>query len=309
MITIVLASAMVAQAGQPPAAQAPPPDTDVFVSRLTTSGGRLTVGKPENISNSPGYDNQPSFSPDGRSVFFTSARGEVSPVTRAAQMDIYRYDVSSKSVRPVTRTSESEYSPTVTPDGRHLSVIRVEADGTQRLWKFTTEGKEPSLVLADIKPVGYHAWLDAHTLALFVLGQPATLQIADTGTGTAQVVARDIGRSLQRIPGGGVSFVQRGGEGKQRPLTISEVSIVRGKPVTRPITTAAPDATDEFVVWTPDGALLMAAGGKLYARDRGATAWTVIADLDALGLKGVSRLAISPDGELLSLVAQSPAMK
>ncbi len=305
----MLLSAMVAQARQPPAPQAPPPDTDVFLSRLTMADGRLTVSKPENISNSPGYDNQPAFSADGRSIFFTSARGEVSPVTRGAQMDIYRYDMSSKNVRPVTRTSESEYSATVTPDGRHLSVIRVEADGTQRLWKFTTEGKEPSLVLADIKPVGYHAWLDARTLALFVLGQPATLQVADTGTGIAQVVARDIGRSLQRVPGGGVSYVQRGHEGNQRTLTISEVSVVRGEPVTRPLTAAAPGATDEFVVWTPDGTLLMAAAGKLYALERGAKAWTVIADLDALGLKGVSRLAISPDGELLALVAQNPAMK
>jgi hypothetical protein len=65
----------------------------------------------------------------------------------------------------------------------------------------------------NVKPVGYHAWADDHTLALFVLGQPATLQIADTRTGTARVIARDIGRSIQRIPGStpvsSISFVQR----------------------------------------------------------------------------------------------------
>ena len=41
-------------------------------------------------------------------------------------------------------------------------------------------------MLADVKPVGYHAWADDHTLALFVLGQPATLQLADTRTGKAE---------------------------------------------------------------------------------------------------------------------------
>ena len=45
------------------------------------------------------------------------------------------------STTRVTNTPESEYSPTVTPDGAHISVIRVEADGTQRLWRFTIDGR------------------------------------------------------------------------------------------------------------------------------------------------------------------------
>src|SRR5258707_11489719 len=130
---------------------APPPDTEIYLAPLSMSGGRLTVGPPVNITSSPGYDNQPSFAPDGRSVLFTSLRG-------GAQTDIYRYDIAAGRVARVTNTPESEYSPTVTPDGAHISVIRVEADGTQRLWRFTMDGTEPELVLADVKPVGYHAW-------------------------------------------------------------------------------------------------------------------------------------------------------
>ena len=65
-------------------------------------------------------------------------------------------------------------------------------------------------MLADIKPVGYHTWIDSDQLALFVLGPPATLQLARVSTGKADTLARDIGRSLQRIPGGRlVSFVMR----------------------------------------------------------------------------------------------------
>src|SRR6185295_11787244 len=105
-------------------------------------------------------------------------------------------------------------SPTVTPDGRHLSVDPVSSDGTQRLWQFTLEGTQPALVLERVKPVGYHAWADDHTLALFVLGEPATLQLADTRTGDAEVLARGIGRSLQRIPGRAtISVVERDGAG------------------------------------------------------------------------------------------------
>src|SRR5207247_2230099 len=72
--------------------------------------------------------------------------------------------------------------------------------------------RRPRLVRDSINPVGYHAWADGHTLVLFVLGSPSTLQIADASSRGArgEVVARDIGRSLQRIPGRpSVSFVQR----------------------------------------------------------------------------------------------------
>ena len=304
-ILIVWTLALAVQAPATPAqATAPPPDTEVFLAPLSIQGARIEVGPPMNISNSPGYDNQPSFSPDGSSIYFTSARGPTPPAATAPQMDIYRYVIASKRTEAVTRTPESEYSATVTPGGDRISVIRVEADGTQRLWSFGIDGAGPKLLLADVKPVGYHAWLDANTLVLFVLGQPATLQVADVRTGAAQVAARDIGRSLQQIPGGGVSFVQRADDAGRRTMTISEVSVEAGKPLTRAITAVAPGATDEYVVWTPSGALLMAAGGKLYAWRRAGT-WTPVADLTALGLTAVTRLAISPKGDWLALVAQS----
>lgn len=273
-----------------------PPDTEVFLAKLSIEGSRIAVSAAENISNSPGYDNQPSFTRDGASVFFTSARG-------GPQMDIYRYDIPSKSVTSVTKTAESEYSATLTPDGRHISVIRVEPDKTQRLWKFPLDGGEPSLVFADVKPVGYHAWLDANTVAMFVLGDPATLQVGDVRTGKAQIVAKDIGRSLMPVPGGGVSFVQRAGEPEQRTMTISLLSVKKGAHVITPLTNVAPGATEEFVAWTPDGTLLMAAAGQLHAWRRGDAQWRSVADLAALGLKNVSRLAVSPAGDRLALVA------
>ena len=66
------------------------------------------------------------------------------------------------------------------------------------------------MILADINPVGYHAWVDADRLALFVLGQPNSLQLASVKTGKGEVAANGIGRSLHRIPGTRlVSFVHQ----------------------------------------------------------------------------------------------------
>jgi hypothetical protein len=289
------------------AGQGAPPDTEVFLAPLSTRGGVIEIGKPVNVSNNPGYDNQPSFTPDGRALLFTSVRGGRKPDpsnSAATGSDIYRYGIAKQVLGQLTDTPEAEYSPTVTPDGRHVSVIRVEADGTQRLWRFTIEGRSPELVLADIKPVGYHAWVDGNTLALFVLGQPATLQVADTRTGKAELVAKGIGRSIQRMPGGGVSFVLRepAGEGTPPVLTISELTTATRE--TKPLVRVPSGPADADTVWTPDGTLLVSHQGRILSWKRGEPDLKPIADLEALGLTSVTRLAISPDGAHIAIVAQ-----
>lgn len=60
----------------------------------------------------------------------------------------------------------------------------------------------------------------------------------------------------------------------------------------------------EFFVWTPDGVVLTAVGTKLYQwNSRGGGAWDEVADLAAAGLTNVTRLAVSPKGDRLALVA------
>ncbi len=270
-----------------------PPATDIYLADLHIAQGRTSVGVPVNVTARPGYDNQPSFLPDGRAFLYTSIRAD-------SQADIYRYDIAAKTSTRLTATRESEYSPTPLPDGSGFSVVRVEADSTQRLWAFGLDGSRPRLVLDSIKPVGYHAWADGHTLVLYVLGSPSTLQIADASSPRARgaVVARDIGRSLQRIPGrASVSFLQR--DSAAGP-SLAELD-TRTRRVTKLVT--SPQGA-EFFVWTPDGIALTASGTKLYQWDprRGPT-WEEVADFAAAGLTNVTRLAVSPTGDRLAIVA------
>src|SRR5216117_3155150 len=185
-------------------AAAQPPATDIYVASLHVADGRVQVGTPVNVTARPGYDNQPFFLPDGRAFLYTSIRED-------GQADIYRYDLERATSIRLTTTHESEYSPTPLPDGTGFSVVRVEADSTQRLWAFDLAGSRPRVVLDSIKPVGYHAWADDHTLVLYVLGTPPTLQIADTRAPSTRgaVVAQNIGRPLQRVPGSSaIAFLQ-----------------------------------------------------------------------------------------------------
>ena len=178
-ILIALGSANAQQAAARASPRPAPPPPDVYLASLKIDADKVVVGAPLNITARAGYDNQPAFTTDGSSVFFTSVRED-------GQADIYRYEIATKRTARVTTTApESEYSATQIDGGRAISVIRVERDSTQRLWRIPLDGSASSVILDRVKPVGYHAWADDRTLALFVLGSPNTLQLADTRTGKA----------------------------------------------------------------------------------------------------------------------------
>jgi WD40 repeat protein len=272
------------------AAAQQPPGTDVYLLDLSVRGGRMQLGKALNITDRDGYDNQPSFTADGRSVLYTSIRED-------GQADIYRYDIARRQTVRVTRTAESEYSPTLTPDRRGISVVRVEPDSTQRLWRFGLDGGEGELLLPDVRPVGYHAWADGNTVALFVLGSPATLQFADLRTGQSTVVAENIGRSLHRVPGrAAISFLRKTAEG-ERWIEEIDVASRTVRPLVRPL-----DPGEDYA-WTPDGKLLMGQGSKLFLWDRSTGGeWREIADLEGAGIREITRIAVSPKGDRIALV-------
>ena len=268
--------------------------TDIFVGRLALSGGRLAVSELKNATDRNGYDNQPSFDPTGAFVLYTSGRTD-------GQTEIFRYDIAAGSSENVTKTPESEYSPTPMPGGMAFSVIRVEADSAQRLWSFDMDGRNPKLLLEDVMPVGYHAWGNERLLALFVLGAPPTLQLADANTGRASVVEQNIGRSLHRIPGQlAISFVHK--------ISDDEWWIKRLDLRTQQITPLVRTLSGrEDYAWTPDGFVLMGLGSILYQWNRGAAGWTAMGDLSGQGIEGISRLAVSPAGDRIAIVGERGA--
>ena len=264
------------------------PGTDIYVAPLTRQGGALTVGTPVNLTARAGYDNQPFFTPDGKSFYYTSGRG--------SQTDIYRYDFASKSSVAVTTTPESEYSPTLMPGGKQLSVIRVELDSTQRLWAIPLGNGRSKPVLDTIKPVGYHVWLNADTVFVFVLGNPATLRRA-IPRGTADIMARDIGRTLLLVPGQHrVSYVQRD----------SSTGWIRSlDPVSGNSEAIAPlPKGTEFYAWTPQGDLLSTNANALVRFDMKTKQWENLAEFSLPGLKKITRLAVSPRGDRIALVGE-----
>lgn len=284
-----LAFLLVAPAWHAARAQARP-STDVWVVSMHQMGSMIHFGEPVNATKRTGYDNQPSFMPDGNAVLYTV-------IDDGGQADAWQFALPAGKPARMTDTKESEYSPTVMPDGRQFSVIRVEADSAQRLWRFPLDQSgPPALVLEGAKPVGYHAWAGDHTLVLFVLGSPATLQLADDRTGTAEIVARDIGRALVRVPGrDAVTFMQQVPDSAP---WIAELD-VRTKTTRRLV---QPPRGADYHAWTPDGALIVASGSNLFRHIDGR--WDQVADFTRWGVRGISRLAVSPKGDWLAFVAE-----
>src|SRR4028119_2331647 len=129
LLSLVASLCAHAQTTQPTTQPTPAATEDIFVVGMNVARGKLEFGQPANITARTGYDNQPSFLPDGQSLLYTSQR-------EGEQTDIYRYDFKTGQSTRLTSTAEGEYSPTVMPGGKFFSVIRGEADTTHSPWKF-----------------------------------------------------------------------------------------------------------------------------------------------------------------------------
>jgi hypothetical protein len=297
---LLLALPMSLAQGQTPGAAAPTgaPDTDIFLSRVTRRDGAVLVQPPLNLTRRPGYDNQPSFDARGRVLYYTrrAPNALLRDSVRDVQTDIWRYALDGSDHTPAITTAESEYSAQITPDGAALTVIRVERDSAQHLWRMplSAAGRAERLV-GTVKPVGYYAWVGSQVV-MFVLGAPATLQLMDTVGGRLDTIARDIGRGVKRVPGTNrVTFVQKAGA----QWFIDELDVTT-RAVTRLVATL-PNV--EEYAWLDSTTMIAGSGTTLRTWSRGQPAWALAADLSYAPLTGISRVTIDPTGTWLAFVA------
>lgn len=291
----ILAGISLAIAAQPVRAQG---GSDIYVVPIEVHGTHVVIGRPKNVTKRAGYDNQPSFTPDGATVLFTSIRDD-------AQADIWKVAVDGGELVRLTNTTESEYSATATPDGNGFTVIRVEADSTQRLWRFGWDGAAQSVVLPGLKPVGYHVWIGGAAIGAFVLSNPSipndsnALVLADPRTERVDTLSRNIGRAFARVPGrDAFTYAQLVGD----TTFIGEVN-TRTRTARR-LMQAPPRG--EYHLWTSTGVLIATAGTRFYQWVDGR--WDVLADFSELGIANVSRIAISPRGTHIAFVGADGAL-
>lgn len=270
--------------------QAQLPDTDIFLVNYRQDGERFSFGQPVNITHRKGYDNQPAFIPGGAGLLYVS-------IPDSGSSDV-RSHMNSGKDEAYTNTPESEYSPSYTPDARFISVVRVDLDSGQRLYRLPLALKDSSIPRPEpgTDSIGYYCWINDSLLAMFILGKSNTLQLLDLHTRSRTLIASDIGRCMRMSPlSQEMYFVVKGNDLQWKIFSL-EVKTLQ----TRELFPTLPESEDFAVL--PDGSLIMGSKGKLFRRKPAAgSEWSVIADFSE-SIGDFYRLAVDPKGNRLALV-------
>lgn len=268
--------------------------TEIYVFDLSEDDSVIRLSNPINISSNPGYDNQPAFTEDGLAVMFSSERD--------GQTDIAQYNLAEGYRTWITNTPDSEYSPSPFPKKKkYFTCVRLNSDDSQYLYKYAYKKKPPEVMMPSLR-VGYYLWFDEKTLVTFVIGDIETLQVTNFKYDIKYPIAKNIGRSLQKIPASAglknqMSYLSL----EHGSPEIYAVDPTKSEPVY--ITDALERSQD--LIWTPSGSMIMGNDTGLFRyRSDFSKEWLPVIIESDLPLKGFSRLAISPDGKKIAVVVR-----
>ena len=264
------------------------PDTDIHVADLHVAADTIVIGEPRNITNRPGYDNQPWFLRDGSALLYN--------VDMGGQTDVFRYDLATGASTRLTDTPVNEFSPTLTADGREMLIVRWEADMSDgHLWRYSPDGEPLGVHPADVPRVGYYGVVNEHVIVAFVNDSARSFVLADARSGERMPLGARLGGSPpQRIPGeSAVSFVQQDDEGVMWIMRADSAG---------DMTRIAPAVEGSVsYAWTNDRVLLMPGGDAIFALDPAQGGeWRQVARFEGIGT--IARIAISAENDKVALV-------
>lgn len=265
-------------------------NTEVFLFDLNHEDGVFQLSNFKNISNNEGYDNQPSFL-DNNTILYSR--------TRNGQTDIAKYTISNAELQWVCDTEGSEYSPLKIPNQDAVSAIRLDKDGTQVLRKYSLQDGISKVLVDDIV-IGYHVWFKEDILASSVLEKDyLSLYISNLSENKNYRHQIKIGRSLHNIPNSNlISYISKE---KDSIWEIKSIDPTTGK--TNFIVETLPKSED--MCWTLNRNILMAKNSDLYVFDLNSKKkWVKIAQLSDYGITNITRLAVSLDGKMLTVVGE-----
>jgi hypothetical protein len=182
------------------------PSTDLFLFQLSEDpSGRYHIHSPKYLSsfNPGGYTNQPTFISDHE--LYVSVR-----TIQENQNDIYAIDIQNASVRQVTDTPQSEYSPTRIKQSGYFGCVRQTTTGEniQNLFRYPLDQSTNGLAfIPKTMNVGYFSFLEENQAALFLVDDPNKLAIADLTTQKTEFLSSNIGRCLRTHPDGSLIYV------------------------------------------------------------------------------------------------------
>ena len=266
-------------------------NTEVYLCDIKSEYGGLITYNFQNISNNEGYDSQPSFASNNQVLFAGN---------KAGQTDIALYNISKKTKNWLNKTTEGgEYSPIQIPGSNSkVSAVRLDPDGLQRLYLYDNTSEETPELIEGLQ-VAYYNFYNAETIVATVLSDDnLDLVFSDLKEKRIDTFVRNVGRSIHRVPNSKTMSYTSVNEEKNQDLYLLDMETRESFFVCQ-----LPIGIQDYA-WLNDSQVLIGSGNKLYIYDTFLNSdWKEVADLSDYNIRDITRLAVSPDGQKLSLVA------
>ena len=268
--------------------------TNLWLLDLKHQKGKYTFTNPQKINAvEGGYNNQPSFSPDGKRIYFVAGNKD-------QQTDIYCHNLQTHQTRAFCQTPESEFSPMVTPEGDKISCVRIELDSTQRMWQFPISGDDATCLMPLMRGIGYYLWLAPNELAVDIVRDPnLELQLVNTERVQPKTLVKHAGRCLKAIPDEALkmSYV---GKVNESDLHLIELDWINDQ---SHFIAKLPPLCEDYD-WTPKGHVLLGQNGtmQVFNPNHSERGWQAQGAIPAQ-VGTFYRLAVSPNGKKIALVA------
>lgn len=264
------------------------PETDIWLFKLSKKDNKWVCNTPVNLSNRPGYENQPLFSADEKSLFYVAS-------TETNQTDIIRYDFKNKTSVAVTKSPVSEYSPGLIPGQNVLSCVVVEPDSSQRIWQYDANGVFQKIISEQTDSVGYYTWLSPDTLLYYKLTNPHSLHALQLTTSKDVRICDNPCRSFRKVNKEGTFIYgikqSAGVEFRMYDPRLKESRVYASHP-----------SLGEDFIWHNEWGLLKAESADILRYSEATHSWEVLFSLGAFGIKKITRFLFDKANKQLVIV-------
>lgn len=265
------------------------PETDVWLFKLDKKENKFVFTNPLNITHRVGYDNQPTFSADGKSILYVR-------IDSTNQADVYQYLIGKKVSVNLTKSQVSEYSPTIVDNGLGFTCVVVEKDSAQRVWKFMADGKFSKIVHEATDSVGYHTWLSNDTLLYYKLTEPHSLHALDLKTNKDVCIADYPTRAFKKY-GNRQQFIYAIKDSVSVQFRIYDPRLRESF-----LYATYPSISEDFI-WHPELGLIKSENGDLMRYNEKSKNWEVLFSFSSLGIKKITRFVFDNKTKQLAIVS------
>ena len=267
-------------------------NTEIFLLDIKFKLDKIEIYNIKKISNNKGYNNQPIFVSNDK-ILFTSERN--------LQNDIVQYDSSENSLKYLTNTLTSEYSP-IRYKKNKVTAVSLDKKGEQYLRIYNVKDNTFKIPFTD-KIVGYYNYskkIKNQIISSVLENNELVLYTSNLKTKEHTYIDNNTGRSIHNIPKNKfgeekISYISK----KDSIWNINYADLSSYK--TKTITTTLNN--NEDICWFKDGSILTSNKNNLYIfNSKLSKDWKLLCSLEEYGLTNISRIAINPNNDKLAVV-------